>query len=228
MRHRIFGKKINLLPWSLLVIGILITAVYANSLNTQKNVQKEVSIEFKDVTNDRVKSIFKKVFMEYEILHDRKIILEQKRLKNTTMQAQPVIGLSSFFGNKRRYKITLAREVRDTPLKVSQLPTKVLAGWFAHELGHLVDYEKHSNAGLISFGLKYLTSNQMKKEVEHEADSIAIEHGFAYELIATKKFLLESEHISVQYKDQLNEFYMPVTGVEMCIKDLRKVMPELE
>jgi hypothetical protein len=72
---------------------------------------------------------------------------------------------------------------------------------------------------MIGYGLKYTFSDSFKKACEHQADSIAIEHGFHKEIIATKKFLLQNELISEAYKEKLRKYYMPISGVKMCLKE---------
>jgi hypothetical protein len=104
-------------------------------------------------------------------------------------------------------------------LLIEEVPRVVLKGWFAHELGHIVDYEIRSNVSMIGYGLKYTFSDSFKKACEHQADSIAIEHGFHKEIIATKKFLLQNELISEAYKEKLRKYYMPISGVKMCLKE---------
>ncbi len=145
------------------------------------------------------------------------------------MAAQPIVDFSTLFGNEKKYKIKLGYYVRDAKdLKVSELPEKVLRGWFAHELGHLVDYEYRSNLSMIGYGIRYSFSDDFKKDVEHQADSIAIEHGFHEEIIATKRFLLEHDLVSEEYKEQLNKFYMPISGVEMCVEQNKNLRPTLD
>lgn len=145
------------------------------------------------------------------------------------MQAQPVIDLSQVFGTKRGYRLDVAEKVLDSgELNVADLPEEVLKGWFAHELGHMVDYENHSNFGMIAYGIKYSLSDEYKRDREHEADSISIQHGFKKEIIATKKHLLENNFISPKYQDQLKKFYMSIRGAELCPDQYIPVIPKLD
>ncbi|MFT7028877.1 MAG: hypothetical protein ACJA2C_000256 [Marinoscillum sp.] len=133
------------------------------------------------------------------------------------MQAQPVIRLKSIFSRKKIYKVKVAVYVRDSKkIKVEDLDEDVLVGWFAHELGHLVDYKPYGNISMIGFGLKYLFYPKFKRKVEHAADYIAIEKGFKSEILASKRFLLESGFIDEKYIKKISKFYLPISAVELC------------
>jgi hypothetical protein len=145
------------------------------------------------------------------------------------MQARPVFGLSQIFGESRRYRLNVAERILGSgELRVSDLPEEVLRGWFAHELGHIVDYENHSNMGMIAYGIRYSLSDDYKREREHDADSIAIRNGFKQEIIATKKYLLENDFISSKYQDQLKKYYMSVRGAELCPEGVMPIKPKVE
>jgi hypothetical protein len=101
-------------------------------------------------------------------------------------------------------------------LKIEDVPKKVMTGWFAHELGHLVDYQSYTNLGMINYGLKYLFSDSFKMKTEHEADYIAIKKGFRKEIIATKEWLLNHNLVDQGYKDKLNKYYLSIEQVELC------------
>jgi hypothetical protein len=187
---------------------------------------EKMKISFKNIDDPRIETAFNEVFLAYDVLHDYPITLVQKKMKKTTMVAQPVVGFTSLFGGKKEYVIKLGYHVRDSDkLAIRNLPINVLKGWFAHELGHIVDYEKRSAFSMVGYGLRYSTSQSFKKDVEHEADSIAINHGFFKEIIATKKFILENELVSQDYKDRINRYYMPIEGVEMCVQENNLLKP---
>ncbi len=152
----------------------------------------------------------------YTKLHQCQVVLKQKKIKSSTMQAQPVFSLGSLFSAITRYKVKLAILVRDSQnLKVADLPEDVLTGWFAHELGHLVDYRSYNNLNMILFGIKYLVSEKFKKKAEHSADRIAIRHGFRQEIIATKRFILEHDLLEESYKNKIRKYYMPIEMAEV-------------
>lgn len=200
------------------------TTDYTPAVNSET---EEMNIDFQNIESNKIKESFEKVVRAYDVLHPYPITLEQRPIKNTTMQAKPVIGFFDLFGTRKRYKVNLARYVSDSDdISVRGLPAEVLTGWFAHELGHLVDYEKRSNMGMVGFGIRYLTSGKFKRRAEHAADQIAIDHGFHNEIIATKRFILEHELLGDRYKERINKYYMTIEAVELCVEDDK--MPVIE
>lgn len=179
--------------------------------------------------NKKIKTAFLDVWQHYQSLHHYRFDVLQKHLDASTMQAQPVIDLSEIFSKKRGYKLDVAEKVLDSgDLYVGDLPEEVLRGWFAHELGHIVDYENHSNMGMIVYGIRYTLSDKYKREREHEADSIAIRHGFREDIITAKKYLLENEFISSDYQNQIKQYYMSIRGAELCPDELIPVLPKVK
>jgi hypothetical protein len=204
------------------IIGLVLIgmAAFADVGNGNVLERDKVNINFVNIDDAVIRNTFIEVFAEYDKLHEYDMTLIQEELKNSTMQAQPIIGIANLFTGKKRYKVQLAESVCDAEeLLIEEVPRVVLKGWFAHELGHIVDYEIRSNVSMIGYGLKYTFSDSFKKACEHQADSIAIEHGFHKEIIATKKFLLQNELISEAYKKKLRKYYMPISGVKMCLKE---------
>ncbi len=187
---------------------------------TRKSDRMDLTVHYKNVENEKIKECFETVLEAYEILHPYQITLEQRPIRNTTMQAKPIIGFFDLFGKRKRYKVNLARHVSDSEdIAVRKLPEDVLTGWFAHELGHLVDYEQHSNLGMVRYGIRYLTSHRFKRQAEHTADLIAVQHGFRDEIIATKRFILENDLLGDDYKSRIRRYYMSVEDVEMCVEE---------
>lgn len=176
----------------------------------------KMTVHFKNVENEKIKNSFLKVMQSYTELHDADVTLVQGPLKASTMQAQPLLSLSQLFSPTQKYRVKLALLVRDSQeLKVADLPEEVLTGWFAHELGHLVDYRPYSNFQMLFYGLKYVFSESFKKEAEHAADYIAIDHGFREEIIATKRFILENDLLDESYKAKIRRYYMPIEEAEV-------------
>ena len=208
---------------ALLLLGVI------SYKSIQTPTPQEKSPSFSAGTDRKITKAFLDVWKEYKSLHSYRFSVVQKHLSSSTMEARPVIDLSDVFGKKRGYKLNVADKVLDSgELLVADLPEEVLRGWFAHELGHIVDYENHSNFGMITYGIRYSLSDTYKREREHEADSIAIRHGFRKEVIATKRYLLENDFISTSYQDQLKKYYMTISGAELCPDERVPVLPKLD
>lgn len=189
-----------------------------------------MNIHFQNVSNPKIKECFLKVYERYDILHDYEITLSQKPVKSSTMQAQPIVSLKSLFTGVKRFQVKLAVYVKGSEdIKVSELPEDVLIGWFAHELGHLVDYVPRSNVGMMIYGIRYVTSDKYKRKVEYEADNIAVENGFASSIIQTKKFILENEFLNDSYKEIIRKYYMSIEDVEIWMNEEHApVEPKIE
>lgn len=111
---------------------------------------------------------------------------------------------------KRSYKIVLKPylNLKVDSLPVRQIPSYVLKGWLAHEMGHLVDYYQRSSPEMLIFGLRYSTDNNYLEEAEWRADSIAIAHGFGMEVVATKLFILKSAPVDKSYRRKIEQLYI--------------------
>lgn len=133
----------------------------------------------------------------------------RKSLKNRVMQAQPKIKTFFKGREKRHYKVTMSKNLvmKDTTMQLDQLPHEILVGWFAHELGHIMDYKDRSAGNLLGFAIKYLTSKPFIKHSELRADALATDNGCAKHLISTKKFILFDSRFSKEYKAKIKELY---------------------
>lgn len=188
-----------------------------------------MNIIFKGVESKRIKGCFCEVLKGFDGLHEFEIVVSMQKLKSSTMQAQPVISLKSVFTGVKRYRIKLNEHIRDhEELKIRDVPEDVLKGWFAHELGHVVDYKRHSNFEMIIFGIKYLLLNKFKRKVEHDADYIAITYGFKEEILATKRYIIEHDLIGHKYKSKILKYYLPEEDVLLCSEDKTVLKPYLD
>lgn len=179
----------------------------------------DFNVEFKGDIEEKVKQCFLKVLSHYPSLHKYDIEVKRKKVKSATMQAQPVFSFKGLFGGAKKYKIKLGKYVQDSDnIAINDLPEEVITGWFAHELGHLVDYESYSGGQMIWYGLKYLLSGNFRKKVEYEADYIALKSGFYEEILAAKKFVLEN-NIGKDYLDRIREFYLSIEDVQAYVED---------
>lgn len=188
-----------------------------------------MDINFKGIESKRIRDCFCDVMENFEGLQEFEITVSKEKVKSSTMQAQPVISLKSIFSGVKRYRIKLNEHIRDhEELKIIDVPDDVLKGWFAHELGHLVDYKQHSNFKMIIFGIKYLLFKKFKKKVEHDADYIAITYGFHQEILATKRYIIEHDLIGDKYKNKITKYYLREEDVLLCSEDKTILEPYLD
>ena len=179
-----------------------------------------MELSFKNISKQRTKNIFKEVVKSYPELTGHKITLEGRHLRLATMLAQPIIGFTNIFSKKKSFKIFMSIHViQSKDVEVEELPDEILKGWFAHELGHLVDYLPYSNFQMLLFGLKYTLNSAFKKRAEYAADEEAVKHGFGKELIKMKRFLLNNDQIFEAYKTRLRKYYPSIDIIEEKMKN---------
>ncbi len=133
----------------------------------------------------------------------------KKHLKNRVMQAQPRIKTFFKSRDKRHYKIVMSHNLQmsDTTMTLNELPSDILVGWFAHELGHVMDYKDRTGLNLVGFAVKYLTSVPFLKRSEKKADLLAADRGLGKHLIKTKRFILFKSKFSRAYKAKIKDLY---------------------
>lgn len=178
-----------------------------------------MNIHFDDQIDSFVQQCFAKAWEGYPPLHSHAIWLHRLHLKDMTMRAQPRVTWHFFSRKRRRYRVDIQDHTRiNEAINVSSLPEDVLIGWFAHELGHIMDYLHRSWSNMLRFGLGYLFFPTFRIGAERKADIYAIEYGFAKEITATKLFLLEESSIPNSYKDRLTRYYLTPEEVEIMVE----------
>ncbi len=176
-----------------------------------------MSVLFKGIAEPRIKRIFNEVLDNYPELKKHNLILRQREMPKTTMRAQP--KMRSFFKTETVYEVELSNNVDlDDVVKIKEVPDDVLKGWFAHELGHVMDYLGRSFFGMIWFGFRYVVSKKFRIRTEHEADKIAIKYGMAEDILRTKRYILEHSGLPEKYKARIKKYYMSAADVKQLFK----------
>lgn len=133
------------------------------------------------------------------------------------MRAVPSFTWKGWFEFDVKYRIEVSKYVRDDKnQKVSDLPEEVLRGWFAHELGHVQDYQNRGILEMMMFGLRYLSSSGFARDVEHQADINAVRNGFYRQIKQTKLFLFKDGHENTAYGRKMQKMYMSLKDLEIC------------
>ncbi len=173
------------------------------------------NVVFDNIHSSFIKQCFLTAHEGFPDLHENKVILSRKPLGKTNMQAQPVRNIHFFNKKKRAYQVTLSNDIElEKYFKPEDLPEEVLVGWFAHELGHVMDYFDRSGWNLIRFAVGYLLFENHRIGTERRADVFAIKKGFADYLVATKQFILDHSKLPEEYKQRIKKYYMTVEEVE--------------
>jgi len=166
-------------------------------------------ISFENITTEHLRRSFYVALKYFPGLHDRIIIIRKKDTGGATMTARPVVNRFLFYKRKRHFLISINPIIKvDDKTPIEAVPEKVLTGWFAHELGHIVDYLDRSGWDLIRFGIYYSLSETFRIGAERKADVYAIGHGCADYILTTKKYILEHSDISNAYKTRIEKYYM--------------------
>ena len=148
--------------------------------------------------------------------------LFKRRIKSSVMQAQPVFTSLLRNRTRRAYRINISAlfALTHTAIPIHQMPDDIMIGWIGHELGHIMDYETRSNAGLVGFGIGYITSASYVKKVEQIADQFAVTHGLGAYLVKTKRFILDHAELPQAYKDKIARLYV---SPEAIVEQVRKL-----
>ena len=148
----------------------------------------------------------------------------KKKIRKSFMQAQPLFRSLINPSKKRKYLVLISEkmEIENHRFSINEMDTDVLIGWLGHELGHIVDYQRYSNLGLIIFGLRYLIQQPFLKEAERRADQNAIQSGMYDYIIATKNFILNHVHLSDTYKNRIKRLYLSPEEIVHMVNEMDK------
>lgn len=152
----------------------------------------------------------------------------KQRIKSSVMQAQPVFGTLLKRRQDRAYQINISAlfTLTHTAIPIHHLPDEIMIGWIGHELGHIMDYESRSNAGMAGFGIGYVLSADYVKKAEQRADGYAVSHGLGAYLIATKRFILNHAELPQAYKDKIARLYVSPEEIVEQVKKLEEQRQE--
>ena len=178
------------------------------------------NIVFQGVDSVFLESCFREATGRFPELKTNPVRLEQLSLAGYTMRAQPVLNWSVLRRKTRHYRVQMSNHVEIAQyVKPAKLPREVLVGWFAHELGHVLDYHRKGLFALIWFIIGYLLFPAHRTAAERRADLFAIDKGFGKELMATKRYILDQSSLPEGYKDRIRRYYMSPDELEMLLKD---------
>ena len=154
---------------------------------------------------DEYKKIFDKAKNVYQETRDLPIELRFKKSIFFTMRG--TVSYAPFFNKKRKYLVFVNLNKKALLLQLDEVN---LTAWFAHELAHIIEYEKMSNRGLLIFLIKYTLNPKFRFIVEKRINAYAVNNGFANEVFNTwKKFLSLEDVINSRYKQYIIKNYYP-------------------
>jgi hypothetical protein len=117
------------------------------------------------------------------------------------MEAAPVIKTLFGFRENRRYYITLndSQDSYFAPILLRSLPFDAQVGILAHELGHIVYYQKLNILQFGKWGLMYLISDDFRATHERSTDIMPVYHGLGSQIYQYAYY--------VRYDPCCREFY---------------------
>lgn len=149
----------------------------------------------------------------------------KNNLNGSIMMAQPNFRDILKKRRHRKYLVLVSESftIGTKTFSTLKLPSEIKIGWFAHELGHIQDYQSLSSLGLLRFGLLYLTSKKFMKSAELRADTFATQAGYGDYLIATKNFILNHAELPETYKAKIRRYYPSPDQILEIDKNLKNI-----
>lgn len=186
-----------------------------------------MQLSFTGVSSSYLRTTFRDTLARFPRLHAHAITLRQYPIKTTTMRAQPVFNSAYLRKSTRQYRVEISNHTSlSDHIRLEEVPPAVLTGWFAHELGHVIDYLDRGAVGLIGFGLGYLLFPTFVTGAERRADLFAIDHGFGDEILATKRYILEHSSLPDRYKARMQRFYLSADEVNLLLAQRAEAVEE--
>jgi hypothetical protein len=139
--------------------------------------------------------------------------IKAKSFVDTPKNSQLIFkDLSPAFGMAHPFSLNIIVDIDS--INKHQWPKEAVVGLFAHELSHMVSYERQGFFGRMLFTWNYPFSLSKRQKVEHEADQIAIDRGYGSELIQERIYQFridDKDHLMKQKK----VYYWPETLKEI-------------
>ena len=177
-------------------------------------------LHFDNIDSDHLRECFIRTYERFTALHSHDFCLQQLALKRYTMRAVPIMNFSFWRRATRYYRVQISNHLQLREyVDMEELPAEVLMGWYAHELGHVMDYRGRSALNMIWFLLRYLLVPNYRMGAERRADLFAIDHGFGDELMATKRYILDQSKLPEKYKRRIRRYYLSPTELEEILQE---------
>lgn len=174
---------------------------------------------FDNLRSEYVKDCFLEAYQGFPALHKHQLEIRANRISDTAMRARPILNRHFWRRGSRQYRVEISNHVKlDKILGIREMPREVLVGWFAHELGHVMDYLPRTIWSLLNFLIGYLFFAEARRGAERQADLFAIEAGYADQLIATKKFILSHSDLPASYRANIEKYYLSPEEIAMLLE----------
>jgi len=198
---------------------ILIALSYYPKL---KNVPIEVKFSEISTTascRPKISSIIAPVWIIILILFVASLVYVKKRKTFVLCPKQRIAFLIITFSLISVYCYASYYNNTNNGILLKDIPFNAQIGILAHEIAHIVDYEKRNVWGIISRAFDYLNDNS-KQNFEYEIDSLTIEHGLGWQLYDWSDFALSKSNATEEYKAFKRKIYMSPNDIVNYMKNL--------
>jgi hypothetical protein len=142
--------------------------------------------------------------------------IKAKSFTDTPKDSQLIFkDLSPFFGMANPFSLNLIIDIDG--INKHHWPKEAVIGLFAHELSHMVSYERRGFFGRMLFTWNYPFSVAKRQKVEHEADNIAIERGYGNELVKERVYQFRIDDVA-HLEKQKQVYFWPETLKQIILK----------
>jgi hypothetical protein len=125
----------------------------------------------------------------YPELAKTRIKVQLKQSTGGIIATRPTIGSIFRRSSKRTYLIIINDSIAGRKMPVfGNSPVNGQVGILGHELCHIVYFNSHSGIGLLRLGIAHISRRYMDR-FEYATDSLNIERGLGYQLLAWKRYL---------------------------------------
>lgn len=177
--------------------------------------------------NKKIPSSYKKQILYalsfFPELVDTKIEFQLKKTQGGIISTRPTIGSLLRKSSNRTYIVVINDSTKGRTLPTfanSNMNGQI--GILGHELCHIVDFNNMTGFGLLGLGVSHISRSYLDR-FEYKTDSLTIERGLGYQLLAWKQYM-DKSFTSMQGADTIStedpvmrERYMSVEAIRRVI-----------
>ncbi|MEM6628044.1 MAG: hypothetical protein AAF694_00150 [Bacteroidota bacterium] len=163
----------------------------------------------KKLVPEELKCAAEEALSAFPELQNTPIYFLYRPIRTATMQARPWLDILFRRRSRRSYVILIKKRADFSPdIPIHQLPHEVLVGWFAHELGHIMDFKRRNLFSMLRFLFGYLYDPTYRTQAEKTADFFAIQRGMGKHIVSKRSFLSKHHGLSQAYRERLRRHYL--------------------
>ena len=215
-----------------IILSILFFSTTLQAVKAGNNADKSDSTEVNLVKLRKLYSVNKTIPSEFEeeILTSLSYYPELRKVKIkfcyasifTSMKAVPSIGFLFQKRENRTDLIVMNKKECSGKNMMQRVTSKALTGVLGHELGHIKDYSRLSNSGLLKLMISYITKKG-RIETEKRADKIAVEHNLGKELLEFNNHILNDACMNPKYIRYKKKFYNSSSSLSNMVESHKDV-----